>query len=140
MNLQFALDSYRSAGPASEVDSASRFRLIQILMEHGLKSLSAAASADGDQQQVARRAAIGKAIDAIETLRQSLHEAPADASLIEQLNALYGHMIEELLKAVAETGANRVRHVGKLLATLKSAWDELPKRASTEPGLKGYFS
>ena len=40
MNAQMALNTYRTAGVASEIEGASPFRLVQILMEKVLEKLN----------------------------------------------------------------------------------------------------
>ncbi len=139
MNLQFALDSYRNAGPVSEVETASRYRLIQILMEHGLNQLAAAGAITDPAHAVKRREALGKAIDAIETLRQSLSDEYQEQELAQRLDALYSHMTEELVRANIEAGSGRISHVQTLLSTIKSAWDELPGQRPADSQLEAYF-
>ncbi len=139
MNLQFALDSYRQAGPVSEVETASRFRLIQILMEHGLGQLAHAAAVVESDDATKCRQALGKAIDAIETLRQSLNNEHQHEELGQRLESLYGHMIEELVRASSDLNQGRIAHVQRLMTTIKSAWDELPEQRPNDPSLDAYF-
>ncbi|MEM1090129.1 MAG: flagellar export chaperone FliS [Pseudomonadota bacterium] len=140
MNLQFALESYRQAGPVSEVETASRFRLIQILMEHTLKQLAVACAITDGGDAVKRREALGKAIDGVETLRQSLSEDHQDEELGQRLDALYSHMTEELVRSNLDMSPGRIQHVQTLLSTLKSAWDQLPANRPNDVNLDAYFS
>lgn len=140
MNLQFALESYRQAGPVSEVETASRFRLIQILMEHTLKQLAVACAITDAAEAVRRREALGKAIDGVETLRQSLSSEHQDEQLGQRLDALYGHMIEELVRSNLDMSPARIQHVQALLSTIKSGWDQLPSQRPADVKLDAYFS
>lgn len=140
MNLQFALDSYHDAGPVSEVETASRYRLIQILMEHGLTQLTLAAAIIDPAHAVKRREALGKAIDAIETLRQSLSSDYESEPLTQRLDALYSHMTEELVRSNLDSNPARISHVQSLLLTIKSAWDQLPsEKPANNPQVEACF-
>ncbi|MFK7955628.1 MAG: flagellar export chaperone FliS [Lysobacterales bacterium] len=139
MNLQFALDSYHQAGPISEVETASRYRLIQILMEHGLMQLADAAAVSETSDAVKCRQALGKAIDAVETLRQSLSSDHENEELGQRLESLYGHMIEELVRSSGDLNKGRIAHVQRLMTTIKAGWDELPNHRGNDKRLDAYF-
>lgn len=143
MNLQAALDSYHSAGTVSEVESASRFRLVQIMMEQTLSHLATSMANNGASHRVARRESLGKAINLIDALREAISHEQGSADVSSQLESLYSYMIEQLLKANLVEDSTIVRHVSHLLHTVKSAWDELPRQvqAQTEDQdlLRAYF-
>lgn len=143
MNLQAALDSYHSAGTVSEVESASRFRLVQIMMEQTLSHLATSMANNGASNRVARRESLGKAINLIDALREAISHEQGSADVSNHLESLYTYMIEQLLKANLAEDSTIVRHVSHLLQTVKSAWDELPRQvqAQTEDQdlLRAYF-
>ena len=143
MNLQAALDTYHSAGTVSEVETASRFRLVQIMMEQTLSHLATSTANSGPLNRVARRNALGKAINLVDALRDALSHEHGSSDVSGHLESLYTYMIEQLLKANLAEDQVMVRHVASLLTTVKAGWDALPDQVASQTSdqdlLRAYF-
>lgn len=121
-NSKEALKQYRQLGLAEEVNTASPHRLIQLLLEGALACLAAAQGAMKHNDIPAKGQHIGKVIDIVGGLRNSLDmEAPGD--LPGNLDNLYEYMEIRLFEASREQDIDKLAEVETLLKTIKSGWD-----------------
>ncbi len=141
MYAQMALSAYRGAGVASEVETASPFRLVQILMDKTVEKLNLAVARARTGEVVERRRAVSRAIELIDELRVSL-KPQGDSPIAAQLTELYTHMINRLLHSTNRDDGESIGAVAELMATIKSAWDQLPEVIDKLPQkarLEGYI-
>ncbi len=120
-----ALNSYGQVALHSEVQIASRHRLIQMLMEGALEKI-AYAKGDierGNLQEKGKN--IGWAISIINGLRSSL-DSETGGDIANNLDDLYEYMGRCLSEANISTDVEKLEEVTSLLLKIKGAWDEIP--------------
>ena len=107
------------------VEAASPHRLILMLYEGALLSLSMAEQCMKDGRVADRGGAISKAISIIgEGLRASLN-TEAGGELAARLDAIYDYMVVRLVEANTSGKVEFVQEVAQLLRQLQSAWAEI---------------
>lgn len=128
------LRQYQQMNAKHEVETASSYRLIQLLMERVLTKL-AVARAHMERNAVAEKGThIGDAISIINGLQASLNHKP-DSQLAGNFDALYDYMIRRLLQANLANKPQILDEVAGLMRELREAWDAIapqvePERAS----------
>ncbi len=126
MNPMKALRQYQKVNSHAQISEASPHRLVQMLMEGGLDRMAQAKGAleRGDIAQ--KGLMIGKAVDIIGGLREGIdaERAKEDESL-QQLDSLYGYMIQRLTIANLKNDPVIIDEVMGLLVTVKSGWDAI---------------
>ena len=121
-----AINSYGQVALHSEVQIASRHRLIQMLMEGALEKI-AYAKGDierGNLQEKGKN--IGWAISIINGLRSSL-DSEKGGEIANNLDDLYEYMGRCLSEANIATDVEKLEEVTALLLKIKGAWDDIPK-------------
>ena len=117
-----ALNEYTRINIQTDIESASPYRLIQMLMEGALSRISMA-KAYIKQKQIAKKGeAISSAILIIGGLRDSL-DHDAGGELAGNLEDLYEYMTNRLLTANLENDIEALDEVRRLLLQVKVAWD-----------------
>lgn len=122
MVSQSALSQYQQVNTAAAAESASPHRLIQMLMEGCLQRLAEAKGFIRRGDVAARGVAIGKAINIVGGLQDSLNKEVNNA-LPQQLDALYGYMQKRLVEANLKNSEAIVDEVAGLMRTVKEGWD-----------------
>ncbi len=124
MNNKSAIQQYTRSSRQADVAAASPHRLIQMLMEGALEKI-AIAKGHMDRKEIAEKGkAISWAIDILDGLRMSLdHEAGGE--LAANLDSLYDYMSLCLLEANKENSQEKLDEAGRLLRSIKSAWDAI---------------
>lgn len=119
-----ALRQYTNMGTRTEVESASKHRLIQMLMEGALARIIKAKTyiKSGDVQL--KGEFISMAISIIGGLRDSL-DHKAGAEIAANLDRLYEYMSTRLLEANVKNDIAILDEVYELLSEIKSAWDTI---------------
>lgn len=131
-----ALRQYQQINTRHEVESASSYRLIQLLMERVLTKL---AVAKGHMERAAipeKGKHIGDAISIINGLQASLNHKP-DSQLAGNFDALYDYMIRRLLQANLSNDPQILDEVAGLMRELREAWDAIAPQAETEDARVG---
>ena len=119
--------SYASVGVETGVAAADPHRLILMLFDGALLAVAKAGSAMQQRQIAEKGQAISHAIDIIANgLRASLNFSGGD-ELAGRLAALYDYMCDRLLHANLRNDAAALNEVGRLLAELKSAWEDIAR-------------
>lgn len=121
-----AINSYGQVALHSEVQIASRHRLIQMLMEGALEKI-AYAKGDierGNLQEKGKN--IGWAISIINGLRSSL-DSERGGDIASNLDNLYEYMGRCLSEANINAEISKLEEVTSLLLKIKGAWDEIPE-------------
>lgn len=126
MNPMKALRQYQKVNSHAQISEASPHRLVQMLMEGGLDRMAQAKGALERGNIAHKGQMIGKAVDIIGGLREGIdgERAKEDASL-QQLDSLYGYMIQRLTNANLKNDPQIIDEVMGLLLTVKSGWDAI---------------
>ncbi|MEW5943427.1 MAG: flagellar export chaperone FliS [Pseudomonadota bacterium] len=123
-----AASAYSQVGIETGIAAASPHKLISMLFEGAILSVSAAKAHMQRSEIAAKGEAISKAIAIIdEGLKISLDEN-AGGELAQNLKALYEYMCHRLLMANLKNEIDPLDEVKRLLTDLKSAWDEIDKK------------
>jgi flagellar protein FliS len=133
MSSQNKAAQYRSVRNHGAVADATPARLVQIMYEHILAHLAAARGSMGrihnhmPVQEVATKcAAIGKAVRIIGHLDSTLNMEQGGA-VAGNLHRLYMYSANRLTQANASNDPALVDEVYKLVAKVKTSWDQLVK-------------
>lgn len=118
-------DAYRSVELQGQIESVTPHKLILMLFEGALLSISHAQRYMDEQNIPEKGKAISKAIDIIaQGLKASLNmEAGGDLS--DKLYALYDYMCRRLFYANANNDKAALVEVSNLLRELKGGWEEI---------------
>lgn len=119
---QRALSQYQTVSVASAVETASPHRLVQMLMQGCMQRLAEAKGAIARGDVAAKGVALGKAIDIVGGLQDSLNRE-VQSSLPEQLDALYSYMQRRLVEANLASDVAMIDEVVGLMRTVKEGWD-----------------
>jgi flagellar protein FliS len=134
-NSNAALRQYQQIDAQSAVAFASPHRLIQMLMEGALESLTKAKGHIQRSEVAAKGEQISRAISIIGGLREGLNPE-AGGEIAANLDALYDYMQRRLLEANLKAEESIVDEVIERLRTIKEAWDaigETPSSGSAPP-------
>ncbi|GAA6134806.1 flagellar export chaperone FliS [Oceaniserpentilla sp. 4NH20-0058] len=120
---------YSQVSLQTEVMEADPHKLIQLLLEGALTRLSMAKNYIEKKDFAAKNEKIGRAIDIICALQESLdHERGGEISA--NLERLYDYMSRRLFEANSNNDAEIINEVMGLLSEIKSGWEGI--RASYE--------
>lgn len=126
-----ALKAYARVGVETGVASASPHKLVLMLFE-GARLAVATARLHMRQNEIAAKGeAISKAIMIIDRGLKASLDVKAGGDIAESLYALYAYMSNRLLIANISNQADALEEVGKLLAELHGAWEEIGQPRST---------
>jgi len=120
-----ALDGYGQNAVASELDYASPYRIIQMLMEGVLAKIAAAKGCLVRQDVAEKGRQIVWAIDIINGLRESL-DMEKGGEISQNLDALYEYMLQKLLEANSKNDIALLDEVSRLMKEIKDGWDNIP--------------
>lgn len=125
MNAFAAINAYRDVGLETSVMSADPHKLITMLYEGALLSITKARSHMLAKQIPEKGSAISKAIAIIgEGLNASL-DKKVGGELAQNLSALYTYMVTRLVEANLNNDVAALDEVTRILADLKDAWDTI---------------
>ncbi|WP_283789817.1 flagellar export chaperone FliS [Bermanella sp. WJH001] len=120
---------YSQVSLQTEVMEADPHKLIQLLLEGALTRLSMAKNFIEKKEYAAKNEKIGRAIDIICALQESLdHERGGEISV--NLERLYDYMTRRLFEANSKNDLVIINEVMGLLSEVKSGWEGI--RASYE--------
>ncbi len=123
-NISNALRQYQQIDAQSAVAFASPHRLIQMLMEGALESLSKAKGHIQRGEVAARGEQLSRAIGIIGGLKDGLN-LEAGGGIAANLDALYDYMQRRLLEANLRSDSAILDEVADLLRPIKEAWDAI---------------
>ncbi|MCX8087004.1 MAG: flagellar export chaperone FliS [Rhodocyclaceae bacterium] len=118
-------DSYKQVGVETGVMAASPHKLILMLFEGALLSLSVAGEALAQKDVAAKGKAISKAIEILTNGLKASLDFEQGGELAERLAALYDYMTDRLLYANLHNDAAALAEVQGLLKEIKGAWEEI---------------
>lgn len=127
-----ALRQYQQIDTRHEVESASSYRLVQMMMERVLTKLAVAAGHMERNAIPEKGKHIGDAISIINGLQASLNHKP-DSRLAGNFDALYDYMIRRLLQANLANDPAILHEVSGLMQELREAWDAIAPQAPAQP-------
>ncbi|WP_417614598.1 flagellar export chaperone FliS [Oceanisphaera sp.] len=123
--MRGSLKAYRSVAVDSQRDTASPYRVVQMLLAGALERLAKARLAIEQQNISQRGELIGKTITIIQQLQSSL-DMEAGGEVSANLESLYDFMVRELMLANSENSSERLEGVSGLLRDIKESWDAIP--------------
>jgi flagellar protein FliS len=113
---------YSQVSLQTEVMEADPHKLIQLLLEGALTRLSMAKSYIEKKDFAAKNEKIGRAIDIVCALQESLdHERGGEIS--DNLERLYDYMTRRLFEANTKNDMDIINEVMGLLSEVKSGWE-----------------
>ncbi len=125
MSAATAINTYANVGIETSVNSADPHKLILLLYQGALLSISTAKNHMLRRDLPAKGKAISQAITIIdEGLKASLDESVGGA-LAQNLSSLYDYMNQRLLLANLKNDLVVLDEVSRLLSELKGAWEEI---------------
>ena len=124
MNPMLALRQYQKVNVHAQTSEASPHRLVQMLMEGGLKRIAQAKGAIERNDIPGKGVAIGKAIEIIGGLREGLDMAN-QADVLARVDNLYVYMMSRLAEANVKSDPKILDEVMSLLLTVKEGWDAI---------------
>ena len=121
------VQQYNRVGVSSSVEAANPHRLIQMLMDGALEKISFAKGYMERGNVAEKGGHISWAISIIDGLRASL-DLKTGGEIAQNLDDLYDYMTRRLARANVENNTDILDEVASLMRSVKSAWDELPKK------------
>ncbi len=121
MNNPQAVNAYQSIRSVSAIETASREKLVQMLLDGALDRIATAKGHMQRDEHARKGEQIGKAISIVEGLRVSLD--PAAGELSANLGDLYEYIGSRLLSANLRNDESLLDEAASLLREIKSAWD-----------------
>lgn len=127
-----AMREYRQVNLKHVVESATPYRLVQLMMERVLAKI-AIARGHMERNAVAEKGRhIGDAIGIINGLQVSLNHK-ANSELSGNFDALYDYMSRRLLEANLRNDDEILQEVAGLMRQVKEAWDAIGDEVAAEP-------
>lgn len=122
--------AYNKVGIETGVQAADPHKLILMLFEGAMMSVSAA-SLHMERKEIAPKGeAISKAINIITNGLKASLDMNVGGELAVKLDALYDYMLNRLLFANLKNNQAALDEVSHLLAELKSAWEQIGQQAN----------
>ncbi|MCW8883778.1 MAG: flagellar export chaperone FliS [Motiliproteus sp.] len=125
---QKALKQYQSVDVSSAVNSASPHKLISMLFDGALTALARAKGMIERKDVSGRTEQINKVCDIIIGLKGSL-DLEQGGEVATNLDSLYDYMLTRMLAANSQNSVEAVDEVTKLLAEVKTGWEQMPEDA-----------
>jgi flagellar protein FliS len=123
-----ALRQYQQVNAQAVVD-ASPYKVITLLMQGALDRMASAKACISQKDIEGRNRYIGKAVDIIDCLKESLNHKH-DAEMTRNLDSLYDYMSRQLFVANASNDPAVIDEVAQLLGTIFDGWKMLEKSMS----------
>jgi len=125
MYQQAAIKQYRNVNAQSAITDASPHQLIAMLIDGSLARLASAKGGIERNDYAAKGVNIGKAVDIINGLQNSL-DMEVGGDIAANLYRLYDYMVRRLMDASIKNDAAIVDEVVSLLKEIKDGWDNIP--------------
>jgi flagellar protein FliS len=120
-----AMEGYGRNAIESEVNYASPYRIIQMLMEGALARVATAKGCISRNEIAEKGHQISWCIRIIDGLKTSL-DAEKGGEIAENLDSLYDYITRRLLEANVSNDVAILDEVTKLLEEIKAGWDGIP--------------
>jgi flagellar protein FliS len=123
--MRSALKQYQAVNIDSEVNSASPYRITQMLLEGCIRFMRQAKIAIEKKDLEKKSEFISKSQAIVATLGGSL-EKDASPELTDNLGALYQYVNEQLIAVSLDLDVNRLESCEKVISEIKKGWDAIP--------------
>lgn len=131
-SMQRGVNAYAKVGLETSVSSASPHKLIVLLYDGALAAIKNAARHMAAGEIAEKGAAIGKALDIIDSgLRASL-DKKGGGEIAANLDALYVYMAQRLLTASLQNQIAMLDEVQVLLIDLRDAWTQIGEKPAQQ--------
>ncbi len=130
---QRGVNAYAKVGIETGVTSASPHKLIVMLFDGALVSLTAAMNHMKSGNIAEKGAAISKTIMIIDSGLRAALDKKAGGEIAEGLDALYEYMGSRLLQANLKNDVTILEEVQRLLGELRSAWNAIGVNPAVQP-------
>lgn len=127
--------AYKTVGVDVGVESADPHKLIVMLFDGAILSVSSAALHVNRNEITKKGEAVSRAINIIANGLKASLDMQVGGELAERLAALYDYMCTRLLYGNLHNHVPALDEVSHLLAELKSAWEQIG-HASSDTGTK----
>jgi len=126
--MRKALNQYKSVSIESDIDSASPYRITQLLMEGAIRFLKQARFAieKGDFEK--KGYFIAKAEAIVMTLAGSI-EREHGPELSDNLIGLYDFVLDQVVSASIDMDVEKIDVAVRVLSEIKAGWDAIPEEA-----------
>ena len=125
------IDRYRQVDTVTSVSEASAHKLVMLLFDGAIAAILQARHALTIGDTETKLATLTKAMRIIDEGLKASVESEGDASLANNLRALYDHMVSRLFMANLHNSDVPLAEVARLLGDLRSTW------AETDPEPRG---
>jgi flagellar secretion chaperone FliS len=126
---------YRDNYLEDRVMSASPVELVQMLYEGAIEAVERARVCVREGDIPGRARAVTKAADIVGELANSLRQPEGGSAEIEtNLRRLYDYVLARLLEGNASQREEPFAEAGRVLNTLREAWQNVPEPASAPAG------
>lgn len=119
------IEQYRQVGTVTAVSQADPHQLIMLLFDGAIAAIMQARHAIETGDIPTKVATVTKAMRIIDEGLKASVESHGDASLGDNLRALYEHMVSRLFLANLHNSDVPLAEVARLLGDLRSAWAEI---------------
>lgn len=130
------MDSYKVYSEIevnTEVMTASRHRLIQLLFNRCLEHIKTARASIHNKETSKKHKSVSKAMDIIYHLRSCLETSAEETKEISTLlTSIYDFFEKCLIKASLKNDLEYLGYVEMVLVSMKSAWDAIASEAVEE--------
>lgn len=123
--MRKALQQYQNVNLESDINSASPYRITQMLMEGAIRYLKQAKFAIEKKDFEKKSDFISRAEAIIATLAGSLDEKQSP-ELAANLASLYDYAMRQLIDASVEMNVEKLDIAIGVISDIKSGWDSIP--------------
>lgn len=126
--MRKALSQYKTVSIESDIDSASPYRITQLLMEGAIRFLKQSRFAIEKKDFEKKSHFISKAEAIVTTLAGSI-EREHSPDLSDNLINLYDYVLDQIVSASVDMDVEKVDVAINILSEIKAGWDAIPKEA-----------
>lgn len=124
MNARRGLNAYQTNQNRNRAESASPYRLVQMMYENLLDSLARARGGIERENAKVRGENIGRAMDILNALRSALDHSVAE-EVAANLDKLYQYCNQCLVEVTRYDDLDKLDEVVDIIAPIKNTWDQL---------------
>ena len=127
MNARRGLNAYQTNQNRNRAESASPYRLVQMMYENLLDSLAKARGGVEREDARVRGENIGRAMDILNALRSALDHS-AGQEISTNLDNLYQYCNQCLMEVTQYDDLDKLDEVVDIILSIKDTWDQLGAR------------
>ena len=118
------INAYKKDSLKADLAGANPHRVIQLLMQGALERLALSKGFIDRRDMEAKSNTLTRVIEIINALRDAL-DRDANPELVDNLDALYSYMIEQVHEAGLKMDVSKIDTVMELMLEIKGAWDQI---------------